>query len=104
MICNNISLGKNKFDEWFDDTLENLRKNEISTIQIKKIREDKDDSTKKFQESQYYQIQLIEWTTIIDLNQDGNYMKRVLKEGLKQDRIAIGDEVTCNIMNIKIVN
>jgi hypothetical protein len=88
------NLGMNTLPEWFDIGLQNMRKNEIATIQAKKIKQDNDDTLKKYQRSEFHQIHLIDWVTIIDMDQDKNYMKKVLQKGEGQDRVSVLDEIT----------
>ena len=77
--------------------LENMRKKEMSIIIVKNI--GLDESTQnKTQSFKYYVIQLIDWTTIVDLDQDFNYMKKILQKGTGNERYAEPDEVTCKNM------
>ena len=77
--------------------LENMRKREMSIIIVKNIGLD-EATQNKTQSFSYYVIQLIDWTTIVDLDQDFNYMKKVLQRGTGNERYAEPDEVTCKII------
>jgi len=88
-----FNVGLHEIGEWMNTALENMRKKEMSIIIVKNI--GLDESTQnKTQSFKYYVIQLIDWTTIVDLDQDFNYMKKILQKGTGNERYAEPDEVT----------
>ena len=44
---------------------------------------------------EYYLVQLIDYVTVIDIDQDFNYMKKVLKKGNGNERCEGSDEIAC---------
>lgn len=91
-------MGLHDYGEWVNIALENMRKGEISIITIKKIGYD-EATENKTQELTYYVVHLMEWITIVDLDQDFNYMKKVLQKGTGNERYSEPDEVSCK--NVK---
>ena len=73
-----------------------MRKGEISIITVKNIGFD-EATQNKTQNLTYYVIQLVDWITIVDLDQDFNYMKKYVQRGTGNERFAEPDEVTCNM-------
>lgn len=68
----------------------------MSIIIVKNIGFD-DATQNKTQNLSYYVIQLVDWITIVDLDQDFNFMKKFIQRGVGNERYAEPDEVTCNL-------
>lgn len=87
-------LGMNKYDRWFDMVLENVRKDEICLVTLKYISK-VPNTDQKTQSFKYYQVSLMDWITVIDLDQEQRYLKRVLKKGEGHTRCVDSDEIAC---------
>lgn len=88
-----FNIGRHEYGDWMNTALENLRKGEISLITLKHI--GKDPATKsKTQSYVYWVIHLMDWITMIDLDEDGNFIKTVIQKGSGNFRWELNDEVT----------
>ena len=49
--------------------------------------------------AEHFFLHLVEWTTVIDLFEDFNYMKKVLSKGNGIERCEASDEIQCKLKN-----
>jgi len=87
-------VGLHDHGEWLNVALENMRKGEYSVITLKHIGWDETRKSKT-QSFTYWGIGLLDWTTVVDLDQDFNYMKTIVQRGTGNIRYKCPDEVTC---------
>jgi len=92
-----FNVGLQEIGEWMNVAMENMRKGEMSIIIIKNIGVD-EATQNKTQSFLYNVIKLVDWTTIVDLDQDFNYMKKVLQRGVGNERYSEPDEITFSLL------
>ncbi|EGR27393.1 hypothetical protein IMG5_196630 [Ichthyophthirius multifiliis] len=90
-----FNLGKNKYEEWFDNIVESMKKNEICFIFMEYLKFD-DNHMKILDYKKFYLFYLEDWTTVIDLRQDMNFLKKVIQKGQGIQRCEKSDEVIFN--------
>ncbi len=76
--------------EWFvTGLLSTMKRGEVSLASIQQLRLDAGVKAKDYEV--YYQVQLIDYTTVVDLDMDFNYMKSILTHGTSNQRAREAD-------------
>jgi hypothetical protein len=70
-------------EEYFgvEELLVSMKKGEIAMFEIEHLKTSEQNSMKVLEKSDFYIIEMKEWTTVIDLFGDKMFMKQVLQKG-----------------------